>query len=86
MTERNDIPLRDNDPILVASAGPQEFRVSYPWARLSVSGSGTLESWDGTTWDAGIAFTASSTITSPGRYRITLDAPGNATVQETRQG
>ncbi len=73
----------DNKPILAGDAGPKIFRTSKPNARLAVSGSGILQSWEGTTWDVGVAFTESSTITSQGTFRITLDAPGNASVQES---
>lgn len=72
----------DNNPILVNATGPVEFRVTIPYAKLAVSGSGVLKSWLGTTWDDGTAFTETSTITSPGRYQVTLDAPGNVAVQE----
>ena len=73
---------KDTIPLLAGATGPVEFRTAQANARLAVSGSGTLKSWDGTTWDAGIAFTETQTITSPGRYQLTLDAPGNASVQE----
>ena len=72
----------DNKPILSNETGPKMFRTRKPHARLAVSGSGTLHSWDGVTWDAGIAFTESSTITSTGTFQITLDAAGNASIQE----
>ena len=73
----------DSVPLLSAAAGPKVFRITNAPARLAVSGSGTLESWDGTTWDSGLTFTRSQAIMAPGRYRITLDAPGNASIQET---
>ena len=75
--------LTDNEPLLVNATGPVEFRVTYPPALLAVSGAGTLKSWDGTAWDAGIAFTESQVITGPGRFQITLDSAGNVAVQES---
>ena len=73
----------DNEPLLVNATGPVAFRVTRAPALLAVSGAGTLKSWDGTTWDAGIAFTETQTITAPGRYQVTLDAAGNCAVQES---
>ena len=72
----------DNKPILEASAGPKIFRVTRSNVRLAVSGPGILEPWDGVTWAPAIAFAESSTISSPGTFRLTLDAPGNASIQE----
>lgn len=73
----------DTAALLDNEAGPAEFRVTRAPARLAVSGSGTLKSWTGNAFDAGVAFTESQTITAPGRYEITLDAAGYATVQES---
>jgi hypothetical protein len=72
----------DSKPILDNAAGPVEFRVTSAPARLAVSGSGTLKSWTGNAFDAGVTFTESQTITAPGRYELTLDVAGYATVQE----
>lgn len=69
--------------ILANATGPEEFRVTKAPALLAVSTSGTLKSWDGTTWDAGVAFTESQTITAPGRYQVTLGSAGNCAVQES---
>jgi len=71
----------DNRPLLVDATGPVEFRTDKPFTRLSVSQAGTLKSWDGTTWDVGVAFTESQTINPPGRYQLTLDVAGNAAIQ-----
>ena len=72
----------DTVSILVNETGPKEFRTSLPAARMAVSGAGTLKSWTGNDWDAGVAFTESQTINPAGRYQITLDAAGYASVQE----
>jgi hypothetical protein len=72
----------DNVKLLDNSAGPVEFRTTQPFARLAVSGSGTLYAWTGQDWDTGTTFTGSETITAPGQFKLTLDAPGYASVQE----
>ena len=72
------------EPLLSNATGPVDFRVTSAPALMAVSGAGTLKSWDGTAWDAGIAFTESQTITAPGWYQITLDAAGNAAVEESK--
>jgi len=76
------MPLSDANKLLDNAAGPVTFRTTEPFARLAVDGSGTLKSWEGNAFDAGTTFTESQTITSPGLYQLTLDAPGYATVQE----
>ena len=73
---------KDTTPLLVADAGPAVFRITAPPAKLSISVAGTLKSWDGTTWDTGVAMTESQTIVAPGYYQLTLDEAGNASVQE----
>jgi len=67
------MPLSDANKLLDNAAGPVTFRTTEPFARLAV---------DGNAFDAGTTFTESQTITSPGLYQLTLDAPGYATVQE----
>jgi len=80
-TIHNDtVKLLDNE------AGPKEFRVTYAPARLAVSGAGTLKSWQGNAFDAGVAFTETQIITGPGRYQITLGGAGYATIQESPLG
>jgi len=74
--------LSDAVKILDNETGPVEFRITRAFARLAVSGAGTLKSWQGNAFDAGTAFTESQTITSPGRYEITLGGAGYATIQE----
>jgi len=74
--------LTDADLILDNETGPVEFRTTRANARLAVSAAGTLKSWQGNAFDAGVAFTESQTITSPGRFEITLGGAGYATVQE----
>jgi hypothetical protein len=73
----------DSDKLLDNATGPVEFRVNRAPARLAVSGSGTLKSWQGNAFDAGTTFTESQVITGPGRYELTLDSAGYATVQES---
>lgn len=73
----------DATELLGNTTGPVEFRVHKAPARLAVSGAGTLKSWQGNAFDAGVAFTESQTINSPGLYELTLDANGYATVQES---
>lgn len=75
-------PLSDVNKVLDNETGPKEFRVRRVPARLGVSGSGTLKSWQGNAFDAGEAFTATQVITAPGRYEVTLDSAGYCTVQE----
>lgn len=75
-------PLQDSETLLDNVTGPKQFRVTYAPAKLAVSGSGTLKSWNGNAFDAGETFTVTSTITAPGLYEITLDAPGYAAIQE----
>lgn len=75
--------LTDKKPLLSNATGPVAFRVTTAPALLAVSGAGTLKAWDGTAWDAGIAFTETQTITAPGQYQVTLDAAGNCAVQES---
>ena len=74
--------LTDTDKLLDNDAGPVTFRVTNAPARLGVSGSGTIKSWQGNAWDSGETFTGSTTIAAPGRYQLTLDVAGYATVQE----
>ena len=73
----------DTVKLLNNATGPEEFRVTNAPARLAVDGPGTLKSWQGDDWDAGETFTGSDTIIAPGRYQITLDGAGYATLQES---
>jgi hypothetical protein len=73
----------DNKNILTNEAGPIVFRTHKPFARLAVTQTGVLKSWAGDKWDAGVAILESSTITSPGSFQITLDAAGDASIQES---
>lgn len=77
-----DRPRSDRDPILDNAAGPTEFRVSYPYARLSVDGPGTLKSWDGNSFSDGETFLTSGVIIATGLYEITLDGAGYASLNE----
>ena len=72
----------DSKAILDNETGPVSFRTTRPFAKLSISGSGTLQSWTGKDWDPGLAISESSTLTSPGTYRLTLDLAGSASVNE----
>jgi hypothetical protein len=72
----------DTKMILDNATGPVIFRVAVAPARLAVSGPGTLKAWQGNAFDAGVAFTESQTIAAPGRYELTLDSAGYATVQD----
>ena len=72
----------DSTAILDNSAGPVQFRTSRPNTKLSVSGPGLLQSWTGKGWDPGIVITESSTITSAGTFLLTLDAAGDASLNE----
>jgi len=71
------VKLLDNE------AGPKEFRIERPPARLAVDGPGTLKSWQGNAFDAGETFAGTDTIIAPGRYELTLDGAGYATIQES---
>jgi hypothetical protein len=74
--------LKDSDKILDNATGPAEFRTTVPNARLAVSGSGTLKSWNGNAFDAGVTFTETQTITGVGRFQVSLDSAGYVSVQE----
>jgi len=83
MSRTQSVPLlSDTAKILDNATGPVEFRTSRANARLSVDGPGTLKSWEGDAFDAGVAFVESQVITCAGRFEITLDGAGYATVQE----
>lgn len=87
MATSAESPLHsDTEALLNNEAGPKVFRVTHAPARLAVSGPGTLKSWDGNGFDAGIAFTESQTVTAPGLYELTLNAAGYASVQESSSG
>lgn len=77
--------ISDTNKVLDNETGPKEFRVEHAPAKMAVSGAGTLKSWTGQDWDAGVAFTESQTITAPGRYQITLNLAGYAAVQESKK-
>lgn len=68
--------------LLDNATGPVEFRITQSFSRMAVSGSGVLKAWTGEGWDSGTSFTGTETITSPGRYQLTLDVPGYASIQE----
>lgn len=76
---------QDTVKLLDNETGPVSFRVSIAPAKLAVSGSGTLKTWQGNAWDAGETFSGSSVISAPGHYQITLDSAGYATVQENER-
>jgi len=78
-----DAPLSDNEPLIVAGTGPVIFRTHRPFSKLSVTQSGFIECWEGTGWSSAIVFTESRTLNPPGKYRLTLDVAGNASVQES---
>ena len=78
-------PIRSDSVKLLDNATTATFRITSAPARLAVDGAGTIYSWQGDDWDAGEAFTGTSTIAAPGLYKVVLDGAGYATVQENAE-